>query len=90
MYALLVSYDRPLNTFPSLHVGLSAYTVLFGARAWRGRMAPFPRRVLFGALALWVCAIGYAAVAIGQHFAIDLPAGVLLAWACHRLAWKAP
>ena len=90
MYALLVSYDRPVNTFPSLHIGLAVYTVLFGARASRGQIVAAPRRVVFLALGLWVCAIGYAAVATRQHFVVDLPAGAVLAWWCHRQVWKAP
>ena len=90
MYAWLVSYDRPVNTFPSLHVGLSVYTVLFGARASSGQIAVVRRRVLVLALGLWVCAIGYAAVAIRQHFVVDLPAGAVLAWWCHHRAWRTP
>jgi len=89
MYALLVSYDGPVNTFPSLHVGLCVYTALFGARQMRHRFPSSGRRVLLGLLGLWVCAIAYAAVAIRQHFVIDLPAGAVAAWICHRWAWKA-
>jgi len=88
MYGLLVTYDRPLNTFPSLHVGLSVYTVLFGARVLRGRMPPVRRRALLALLGLWICAIAWAAVAIRQHFVADVPAGAALAWICHRWAWR--
>lgn len=88
MYGLLVSYDRPVNTFPSLHVGLSVYTALFGATQLYPRLSSSGGRVLLGLLGLWVCAIAYAAVAIRQHFVIDLPAGAVAAWVCHRWAGK--
>ena len=89
MYGVLVSYDRPVNTFPSLHVGLSVYTVLFGVRVLGARVSSRRRRMLIGVLGIWVMAIAFAAVAIRQHFLVDLPAGALLAWICHRWAWKA-
>ena len=76
MFRLLVSYDAPLNSFPSLHVGLSVYTVLFAA----GMLS---RRAVAG-LSIWAAAIAFAAIATKQHYAVDLPAGALLAWACHR------
>lgn len=89
MYGWLVSYDRPLNTLPSLHVGLSVYTMLVGARLSRGRLVGASRLGVIGATSLWVCAIGYAAVATRQHFVVDLPAGAGLAWASYRWAMLA-
>ena len=84
MFRLLVSYDKLLNSFPSLHVGLSVYTVLFAARISRGRLpAPLRSGMLLG-LSLWAGAIAFSALATKQHYAIDLPAGAVLAWLCHR------
>ncbi len=37
MFRILQWYDRPLNSFPSLHVGLAAYTVLFATSVSRCR-----------------------------------------------------
>ena len=88
MYAWLVAYDRPLNTFPSLHVGLSVYTALFGARAMRTRTSSTPRRIVCVVLAAWILGIAAAAVAIRQHFVVDVPAGGALAYVCHRWAWR--
>jgi membrane-associated phospholipid phosphatase len=83
MYRILQWYDRPLNCFPSLHVGLAAYTVLFGARLSRGRMTVSTRRAVVSLAWLWTTLIAYAALATKQHYAIDLPAGTLLACVCH-------
>ena len=83
MYRTLQWYDRPLNCFPSLHVGLAAYTVLFAATVSRGRLTVSARRVIVFLAWLWTTLIAYAALATKQHYAIDLPAGTLLACVCH-------
>jgi membrane-associated phospholipid phosphatase len=88
MFRLLVSYDRPLNTFPSLHVGLSVYTLLFAATVSRGRRSTAARTGSLVVLAGWVAAIAFSAVATKQHYAIDLPAGAFLAWVSHRWAFR--
>jgi membrane-associated phospholipid phosphatase len=88
MFRLLLSYDGTLNSFPSLHVGLSAYTVLFAARISRGRLPPAARLRALVLLSVWAAAIAFAALATKQHYAIDLPAGAILAWFCHRWTWR--
>jgi membrane-associated phospholipid phosphatase len=90
MYAWLVSYDRPLNSFPSLHVGLAVYTALFGAAASRARLGGRIRALCLMSLAIWVCGIAVATLFTKQHYAVDLPAGALLGWLCHRWAWARP
>jgi membrane-associated phospholipid phosphatase len=84
MYKLLVSYDRPTNEFPSLHVALLAFTILVAARASQGRMPTTRRLTLLAMAAAWAAAVAYAAVATKQHYAIDLAAGLVLAWAVDR------
>ena len=84
MFAWLVWYDRPTNTIPSLHVGLAAYTVLFGAFTFEDSLTVSERRALLTVGTLWVTVIAYAAMATKQHYAVDLPAGVLAAWIAHR------
>ncbi len=88
MFRVLRWYDRPLNCFPSLHVGLAAYTVLFAARVSRGRMPAVARWSLVSLAGLWTAVIAYAALATKQHYAIDLPAGALLASVCHWWTWR--
>jgi len=83
LFAWLVWYDRPTNTIPSLHVGLAAYTVLFGAFTFERSLSDSRRHVLIAIGTLWVAAIAYAAMATKQHYAVDLPAGVLAAWIAH-------
>jgi hypothetical protein len=46
MYRFLVLYDGATNAFPSLHVGLTVYTVLFGVRASEGRLPAGMRAAL--------------------------------------------
>jgi membrane-associated phospholipid phosphatase len=88
MFRLLLSYDSPLNSFPSLHVGLAAYTVFVAAALARGRLPRTPRVAVNALLTVWCLAIAYSAIATRQHYAVDLPAGALLAWLCYRWFWS--
>ncbi len=86
LYALLVRYDSPRNCFPSLHVALAAYSALFAHVVWRGRGAT---TAALGVAALaWTAAIAYSTLATKQHYAVDLPPGLLLAVAAHRWAFS--
>jgi hypothetical protein len=87
LYRFLTTIDRPLNSIPSLHAGLVAYSVLFAARI----SSDVPRRVRQGTLGfftLWGAVILYATLTTKQHYLLDLPPGLLLAWAADRLAWR--
>ena len=88
MFQLMTSYDGKINTIPSLHVGLSVYSVLFGARL--ARDAPRLRPMVWIG-AVWAAAIAYSALATKQHYAVDVPPGAALAWMAHRAAsmWSA-
>jgi membrane-associated phospholipid phosphatase len=88
MFSLLVAYDGRRNAFPSLHCALAAYSVLFGHQSI-GPELPRPTRVgLTLVAALWVAAIAYSTLATKQHYALDVAAGLALAWSCHWFAWK--
>ena len=87
MFRILQWYDRPLNCFPSLHVGLGVYTVLFAWKASDARMTAAARIVIVSVGALWTATVAYAALATKQHYAIDIPAGALLACASHWWTW---
>ncbi len=87
MFRMLESYDRPLNCFPSLHVGLAVYTVLSAGGILDGRLSAGIRRTILSLAWLWTGLIAYAALATKQHYAVDLPAGALLAYICHAHAW---
>ena len=80
LYGLLVAYDTPLNSFPSLHVALAAYSALFAHVVWR-----HPPLTMLAAA--WVVAIAWSTLATKQHYAVDLPPGILLAVAAHRWAF---
>ena len=83
MFRLMTSYDGKINTIPSLHVGLSVYSVLFGYQL--SQTARGLRPMVWIGVA-WTILIAYAALATKQHYAVDVPPGVLLAWAGHRVA----
>lgn len=83
VYGWLVGVDAPLNSMPSLHAALTTYSFLFGARVVRWRRGLFP--VL---ACLWGGAIFYSTLATRQHWLADVPAGIALAWAAHRWAWR--
>jgi membrane-associated phospholipid phosphatase len=83
MFSWLVWYDRPTNAIPSLHVGLAAYTLFVAARASHDRLNASIRWRLLAIGVIWVAAIAYAALATKQHYAVDLPAGLLAAWLAH-------
>ena len=87
LYALVTRYDRPLNAFPSMHVALSAYSAMFGAALVRRSGAVHGWPFVFAVWA-WTLLVAYSTLATKQHYAVDLPAGVLLAWCAHRLAWR--
>ena len=87
MYRLIIAYDGASNSFPSLHAGLAVFSLLFASRV----TSCDPGGPVRGALgALWGTAILYSTLATKQHWAVDLPAGVLLAGAAHALAWRVP
>jgi|SRR4051794_25366574 hypothetical protein len=83
LYALLVGFDSPLNAFPSLHVGLTAYTVFFAYRPL-GVSA-----TAVAVLTLWAGLIVWSTLGLKQHWVVDLPPALVLAWAAHRYAcWQ--
>jgi len=88
LYGLIVSYDRPSNSLPSLHVGLATYSLLYGYRVL-GSNLPGRGRIAYIALAaIWGAAILYSTMATKQHWAMDLPGALLLAYGAHALAWR--
>lgn len=88
LYGWLVSTDRPTNAMPSLHAGLAVYSLLFAGRALRDAASPRARGWALAAGGAWVAVILLSTLATKQHWALDLPAGALLAWLAHRLAWR--
>lgn len=83
MYRVLVWYDRPLNSFPSLHAGLLVYNIAFVWRVLGNR-----RSIVCGVLCVWSALICYAALAIKEHYAIDIVAGGVLAVVCDQVIWQ--
>lgn len=86
LYRAIVSVDRPINSIPSLHAGIVGYTLFFAGRA----LADLPRsarRAMLVVGTLWSALILYGTLATKQHYFLDLPPGILLAWVAHGIAW---
>lgn len=63
--------DKPLNSFPSIHVSY-AFLTSFAIRQIHPKIA-FP-------LFIWACAIAVSTVLVKQHYIADVAAAVLVAW----------
>jgi membrane-associated phospholipid phosphatase len=87
LYGWIVSVDRSTNSLPSLHAGLALYSLLFLGRVLHPTTGA-TRSGLRLAGWLWGAAILYSTLATKQHWAVDLPAGMAIAWGAHRLAWR--
>jgi membrane-associated phospholipid phosphatase len=70
----LYGIDPPHGCFPSLHVAYSFVSALTCYRVHRG---------VGIAAAMWAALIGVSTLFVKQHYAIDVIAGVLLAWAAY-------
>jgi membrane-associated phospholipid phosphatase len=90
MYQALVDVDAAVNAFPSLHAGLTVYSLLFAWQVVRDALGRAERRVFLAGACIWATVILYGTLATKQHWSLDLPAGMLLAWLAHRWAWQRP
>lgn len=88
VYRLLVSLDGASNSLPSLHAGLALYSVLFGYRVLRDDFHGRERAAYLLLGSIWTSAILYSTLATKQHWAADLPLGLLAAYCAHALAWR--
>ncbi len=88
LYAWLVSADRPTNSLPSLHAGLTVYSLLV-IDTVAGRSLPGASRVAGWALGgAWGAGILFSTLATKQHQALDLPPGMALAAVAWWLAFR--
>ena len=76
-FLLVERLNTPANSFPSLHVSLAA---IAATALWR--MGP-----KHGAIAVaWATAIVLSTLTARQHTALDVPAGLAVAWLSWRLS----
>lgn len=75
---MLYRLDLGWNLFPSLHVAHAVIVALIFCRY--GRKWALPVSLVSALIAL-------STVLVKQHYAIDIPGGVLLAGLCFRAAW---
>lgn len=71
--------DNPFNDFPSLHVGVSTILAIHWWRA--GRTAGW-------IAAAWAVVVIASTQLIHQHYLVDIPGGLLLAFGVSRLALR--
>jgi len=90
LYGHLIQIDRVYNSLPSLHAACAVYAVLYASYVSAGSSRPVLRKVLLCLAWLWVALILYATIATRQHFSIDLPPGIALAWLAQRLLLPRP
>ncbi|MEZ0266336.1 MAG: phosphatase PAP2 family protein [Phycisphaerae bacterium] len=86
-YRHIAAIDQPINSLPSLHAGLTVYALLYARRA----LADLGQRTLIPLLVLgwiWAVLILYGTLATKQHYLVDLPAGAVVAWVAHYVAWR--
>jgi len=88
VYGWTVSVDASTNSLPSLHAGLAVFSLLFIGRMLARHPEARVRLAWQGVGWLWGAAILYSTLATKQHWLVDLPVGVAIAWGAHRLAWR--
>ena len=88
LYRTLIEVDATTNAFPSLHAGLTLYSLLFAHQVLRDALSPGERGAFAGLAVAWCGLILFGTVATRQHWALDLPPGMLLGWLAHRWAWR--
>src|SRR5262249_21297683 len=92
LYAWLVHFDAVSNCMPSLHAGLTVYSMLFGWQVTAGWLSLRQRSAIFAFAGAWAGAIFDSTLATKQHYAVDLLAGAgvaVVAYACSARACNA-
>src|SRR5688572_20649186 len=84
MYWLLLQYDAPHNSLPSLHAGLLIYTLAFGRRII-GHETPRGLKLI---CVVWAALILYATLATKEHYLADIVTGAALAVAVDGWVWR--
>ena len=87
LYTAIVAVDRPTNSLPSLHAGLTVYSLLYIDRVFGAGFAPPARALVAAGSLVWAGLILYSTLATRQHGLLDLPPGALMAFAAHSFAW---
>jgi membrane-associated phospholipid phosphatase len=87
LWAILLLYDTTLNTFPSLHIAMVTQSLAFAVWLIRGRWTGGMIACMVVAVT-WALMIAYSTVATKQHYAIDVPAGLVLGWLSHLCATR--
>lgn len=87
-YAWLVSVDGATNAFPSLHVGLTVFGLLYGFRILGDGASPARRRLLAALCLAWGLGIAWSTLATRQHWTVDVLAALPLAGFAYVVAFR--
>ncbi len=87
-YGWLVGVDATWNAFPSLHAALVVFSFLYGWRVFGRELGARGRRLFLGLSLAWAAGILYGTLATKQHWVLDLPPAIVLAFAADRFAWR--
>jgi membrane-associated phospholipid phosphatase len=87
-YAWLVSVDGARNAFPSLHIALTVFALLYGFRILAEGASARRRRVLAGLGLTWGLAIAWSTLATRQHWTLDVLAALPLAGFAYHVAFR--
>jgi len=83
MHRLLLLYDVPLNSLPSLHAGLLVYTLAYGKRILADDLPDW----LSWFFVVWAVLILYGTLATKEHYFVDIVSGAALALMIHAWIW---
>ena len=75
LFDLIVHLDRPINSFPSLHISVAAYALILAGRLRSTSTAAVQWWIGLVGGWLWFGLIAYATLATKQHFIADVVAG---------------
>lgn len=78
LFDLVIRLDRPTNSFPSLHISIASYALLYAGRLRSVGAAIAHDRLALAIGWLWLGLIAYATLATKQHFIADVLAGFAL------------
>jgi len=90
VYNWLISVDGVVNSFPSLHVGLSSFVAMYAHRVIDREFSRPARLTLLAIIWVWTLLICWSTMATKQHYFVDILGGFVFAYIGHRVAWGGP
>lgn len=83
----LMGVDGVVNSFPSLHVGLSVFIAMYAHRVIDAAFSRPARATLLTIIWVWTLLIAWSTMATKQHYFLDVLGGFVTASIGHLVAW---